>query len=72
MAQIRFYEQTNDHGTPRVCCASDNNAEYVINSARAKDLINEYWERYGRDPVGRWYHRHINFTRLPNWLGQQI
>ena len=62
---MRIYkENTNDHGLARRCYASDNNAEYILTSARAKDLHSEYIDKYERNPSRQWYNRHFNFNRI--------
>lgn len=62
-----FKEVTNDHGCPRKCYASDNQAEYILTSAQGKDQLAEYERRYGPGcdyPSSKWYNKHFNWERL--------
>ena len=59
-----FKEITNDHGIRRTAYARDNDAEYIITSARAKDMLTEYQEKYDQHPTAKWFNKHINFERI--------
>lgn len=59
-----FIEKTNDKGSRKSCPSADNNAEYILTSAKAHDLHDGYLQRYNREPSARWYNRHFNFTRI--------
>lgn len=61
--RIEFYERTNDNGYKMRCWANNNNAEYILTSARAHDLMNDFREKYGRMPHSSWFHRHFSFER---------
>lgn len=56
-----YIEDTPDKGWRLKANARDNNAEYVLTSARMHDLYDEYLYRYGRIPSAAWYHRHAQF-----------
>lgn len=59
-----YQEITRDNGPQKHCTASDNTATYVLTSAYAHDLHDDYLQRYRRAPSARWYNRHFNFTRI--------
>lgn len=61
---MRFHEITKDNGTARICLASDNSAEYILTSAIAKGMYDEFVSRYNRLPSSRWYNRHFGFQRV--------
>lgn len=56
-----FIEDTPDKGWGKRAYARDNNAVYVLTSARMHDLHAEYVARYERTPAAAWYHRHAQF-----------
>lgn len=62
---MKRYEITNDKGIEKVCCTSDNNTEYILTSAIAKDKYSDYVEKYNREPSSRWYQRHFRFCDTP-------
>ena len=60
-----YKEITRDHGCPMKVYVSDNYAEYIITSAKAKDLYNDYVKRWGRHPTRQWFSRHyIDFVEI--------
>lgn len=61
MAHI-FIEITADKGWELKVCSRNNNALYVLTSARMHDLYTEYIDRYNDLPTAAWYHRHAQFT----------
>lgn len=64
----KFQEITSDHGCAQTCYASDNNATYIITSARGHEMITEYRDKYffqGRFwPTAAWYHKHFTWKRF--------
>lgn len=62
---MRIYkEKTSDNGYCMTCAAVDNNADYLLTSATAHDLYNEYTRKYQRLPSASWYNRHFSFQRI--------
>lgn len=62
---MRIYrEVTDDHGCAMRVGASDNCAEYILTSAMAKDMRNDYLRKYDRIPSAAWYRRHFRFKRV--------
>lgn len=61
---MKFLEITNDRGVRLTCGASNNNAEYILTSARARDAYHEYVDRYDRLPSSKWYRSHFAFERI--------
>lgn len=59
-----FKEITNDHSYEKQCSASDNSATYILISARAHDMHNDYMLRYNRNPSSRWYNKYFEFKRV--------
>lgn len=59
-----FREITNDHGYEKHVFASDNNAEYILTSAFAKDRYTMYVDRYDREPSSKWYNKYFRFERI--------
>lgn len=59
-----YKEVTNDKGAAQRCSASDNMATYILTSAYAHDLRNDYLARYNRVPSSRWYNRHFTFELI--------
>lgn len=58
-----FKENTSDRGYEMHCYARNNNATYIITSARGHDKVNDYRDKYGDWPHSRWYHKHFSFQR---------
>lgn len=65
----KYQEVTNDNGTFEVAYASDNNADYYLTSARAKDLMTEFRMKHDRYPTARWLNAHIRFKRVKEFCG---
>lgn len=61
MTRYKFYEHTSDHGYKKTAYASNNRAEYILTSAMAHDMYNEYLWKFGRHPHSSWFHRHFSF-----------
>lgn len=59
-----YVEETDDKGLPIHRFASNNNAEYILKSAYAHDLYDDYVFRFGRIPSSKWYHKNFNFTHI--------
>lgn len=59
-----YSEKTTDNGLKFRRYASDNNATYILKSARAHDLYKDYVNKYDRTPSSKWYRRHFNFERI--------
>ena len=59
-----FIELTDDNGVELHRFASDNNAEYILKSAYAHDLYDDYVFRFDRIPSSKWYHKNFNFTHI--------
>lgn len=59
-----FQEITTDHGCAMRYTASDNNAEYVITSARGHDMVADYHGKYCRQPSAKWFNRHFRFEHI--------
>lgn len=59
-----YKEVTTDNGAPITCNASNNTANYILTSARAKDMHDDYLDKYNRLPSPSWFNRHFNFKRL--------
>ena len=57
-----FIEITDDIGIEFRRHASDNKAEYILKSAYAHDLYDDYVFRFGRLPSSKWYHKNFKFT----------
>lgn len=58
-----FREQTNDHGIEVVVYARDNNAQYALTSARAKDKYSDYLDAHDCRPTAAWLRKHIQSNR---------
>ena len=58
-----YKEVTNDKGYQRPCYASNNSATYILTSAYAHDMYNEFVGKYGRVPSSQWYRKNFNFER---------
>lgn len=61
---MEFLEITPDKGAQIGVCASNNNALYILTSARAKDMYRDYCDKYSREPSSRWMHKRIAFRKL--------
>ena len=59
-----YKEITSDKGSKWERYASDNFATYILTSAYAHDLYDDYVEKYGRFPSSQWYRRHFSFERV--------
>ena len=59
-----FKEVTDDKGYQKHCSASDNFATYILTSASAHDMYDEFVDKYGRIPSSQWYRKHFNFERV--------
>lgn len=59
-----YKEVTADKGWEMKGYASDNNATYILTSARAHDMYDDFEERYARHPTSRWFNRHFMFERI--------
>ena len=59
-----FIEITDDNGVELHRNASDNKAEYVLKSAYAHDLYNDYVFRFGRIPSSKWYNKNFKFIHI--------
>ena len=62
----RFIEITSDKGIEYHSHASDNSATYILTSAYAHDLYDDYVDKYDRLPSSRWFNRHFNFKNNGN------
>ena len=58
-----YKEVTDDRGYQSHCHASDNFATYILTSASARDMYDEFVDKYGRIPSSQWYRKHFNFER---------
>lgn len=62
---MRIYREiTNDRGYVKKAYARDNNAEYILTSAMAHDMVTDYEDRYHDHPTAKWYNRHFRFERV--------
>ena len=59
-----YKEITSDRGYQKHCSASDNSATYILTSASAHDMYDEFVDKYGRAPSSQWYRKHFNFERV--------
>lgn len=59
-----YKEVTDDRGFQSYCHASNNYATYILTSAYAHDMYDEFVDKYGRIPSAQWYHRHFNFEMV--------
>ncbi len=63
--KTRIYKEvTDDRGYQSHCHASDNFATYILTSASAHDMYDEFVDKYGRVPSSQWYRKHFNFERV--------
>lgn len=62
-----FIEKTDDNGVELHRLASDNKAEYVLKSAYAHDLYDDYVSKYERIPSSKWYNKHFNFIHTNHY-----
>lgn len=62
-----YVEETDDNGLPLHRLASDNKAEYVLKSAYAHDLYDDYVSKYKRIPSSKWYNKHFNFIHTNHY-----
>lgn len=61
---MTFQEITDDHGVSKRVFASNNNATYIITSARARDLCSEFVEKWNRNPSSSWLNSNFRFERI--------
>lgn len=61
---MTFKEISNDNRYLRYCFANDNNATYILTSARSHDLHDDYIEKFDRRPSSQWYRRHFQFEKV--------
>lgn len=59
-----YKEKTNDRDATYHKYASDNKATYILTSARAHDLYNDYIDKYSRMPSSKWFNRHFIFEKI--------
>lgn len=59
-----YKEVTDDRGLVQIYGARDNMAKYIMTSARAHDMRDEYIKKYNRQPSAKWYNKHFTFTKL--------
>ena len=59
-----FQEITDDNGIRQAVNVSNNNAQYYLTSAYAKDLYNDFERKHNRLPSSRWINAHICFKRV--------
>ena len=62
----RFIEITSDKGIEYHSHASDNSATYILTSAYAHDLYDDYVDKYNRLPSSTWFNRHFKFKNNGN------
>ena len=59
-----YQEITRDKGAAKTAYASNSNDEFILTSAMAKDMYNEFVDNNGRYPSRAWYYYvGINFQR---------
>lgn len=62
---MRVYQEiTDDHGYRKAYFASDNDAIYYMTSARAHDMMFDFFDKYHRDPTSRWLNKYFRFERI--------
>ena len=59
-----YKEITSDKGYQRHCYASNNSATYILTSASAHDMYDEFVDKYGRIPSSKWYRKYFNFEKV--------
>lgn len=60
-----YKEITRDNGVEKTAYASNSNDEFILTSAPAKDVYNEFVEKNGRYPSRAWfYYVGIYFKRM--------
>lgn len=60
----RYKEITADNSASVKAYAIDNEAEYTLTSARAKDIYRDYIETYGKNPTAKWLNKNFRFERV--------
>ena len=62
---MRIYKEvTTDNGIKKTCYASNNNAEYIMTSTMAHDMVNEFTQKHERWPSSSWYNSNFRFRRI--------
>ena len=59
-----YKEITSDRGCKWERCASNDSATYILTSAYAHDMYDEFVQKYGRIPSSQWSRRHFDFERV--------
>lgn len=59
-----YKEITEDRGWAMRRGASNNFATYILTSAYAHDLYNDYVKKYERAPTSQWLNRHFSFELI--------